>query len=169
MAPTHGLTLAFAFPLLLAGCACVGDRSLDCCTTAPVACGPLAWRVVRDRAELSAALDAARRAGTPVAVEIWASWCRYCRDNRRFIDESPSLRTGFERLVRLQVDISEDEAIARHNDLRDALGVPRDTQPYLALIDGQGVARHELDVSSKYPAGFEDELRARIGALGGAR
>jgi len=123
---------------------------------------------VRDRRDLEVRLSSAKARGVPVVVEIWADWCAYCADYHGVIDGDSALRRAFERLDRLRIDVTEDAGVARGDDLREILGVPQDTQPYMAFVDACGTRRRDLDLTQWHGARSREELVKRVDRLGQA-
>ncbi len=128
---------------------------------APAQPAPLEWTVVGDRSSLLAEIEAAK-GKSAVVVQVWATWCTYCKRYDRVIDQSAILRPGFARLRRLRIDVTTD----RQDSLREAVGVPRSVQPYMVFIDREGRIRRDLDVNRWFGADAEPELARRLEALG---
>ncbi|MBA1147718.1 protein-disulfide reductase DsbD [Ectothiorhodospiraceae bacterium WFHF3C12] len=64
------------------------------------------FRRVAGLQELEAAMNAARQAGRPVLVDVYADWCVYCvkLDEETFSD--PAVRQALERFTLLKVDVT---------------------------------------------------------------
>lgn len=147
--------------LLLAACfACTPcERTEGTASASPPA--PLAWTTLLDRTDLLARLERARATGSPTVVFVWAEWCTYCRKYAEVIEQTPEIRAGFARLVRLRIDVNEDP----RSGLRSATGIPPPVQPFLIFIDAQGRKRDDLAVKG-WVKDAPEALARRLRALG---
>ena len=68
-------------------------------------------------------------------------------------------------MERLRIDVTDDSALVRQNGLRDALGVPYNTQPYMAFVDGSGARREDLDLTQWHGTRSREELAMRVDRL----
>lgn len=93
----------------------------------------LQWTKLKDRAQLMAAVDEAAAAGQPVVVDVWATWCHYCKEYDKVMLASDDLRDRLRRVKRLKLDVTNDN----FPELRRGLGIPRDAQPYLVFMDSK--------------------------------
>ena len=92
---------------------------------------------VRDVADLRARVAEATAQGKPVILDIWATWCQKCKEYDRVMAGDADLQARLADWVRLKIDVTDDQ----RNALRDAIGAPRNAQPWLAFIDAQGRLR----------------------------
>jgi thiol:disulfide interchange protein len=90
----------------------------------------LSWTVLKDTAHLDAELAKAREAGKPAVVDIWATWCVYCKKYESLIGSDKELRDRFDQLVRLKIDVTSDD----RDDLRTAICMGKG-QPRLVFFD----------------------------------
>lgn len=105
-------------------------------------------------AETGAAFHLADQRGTPVLLEVFASWCPTCRHNAPTMDEiANTKRSGKVRFV----GISVDDSIARARAVKQAWGIPYDVLfdngsfsksygitllPTFVMVDASGKIRH---------------------------
>jgi thiol:disulfide interchange protein DsbD len=93
----------------------------------------LDWTKVADVEHLKREVASAKAAGQPVVVDIWATWCKYCKKYEEVIADDPGLRAAFGKLRRLKIDVTDGP----RNDLRSALGM-KAGQPQMVFLDGRG-------------------------------
>jgi thiol:disulfide interchange protein DsbD len=115
----------------------------------------LEWTKVADVEHVKREVASARASGQPVVVDIWATWCFYCKRYESLINADDGLRAGFEKMKRLKIDVTNDE----RNDLRRALGMRRG-QPQMIFLDGQGRI-----LQSAHLEGWQGDKDASRGAL----
>ena len=101
-------------------------------STAPMP-APLAWTKLVDAKHLTARLAVAAMEKQPVVVFVRAPWCAYSKAYQELIASDVPLRRGFERLVRLEIDVERDA----RQDLRELVGVGAG-QPKLVFFDANG-------------------------------
>jgi thiol:disulfide interchange protein len=94
---------------------------------------PLTWTKLVDEEHLAARLAVAAMEQQPVVVFVRAPWCTYCKAYEALIASDVPLRRGFERLVRLEIDVERDA----RQDLRELVGVGAG-QPKLVFFDASG-------------------------------
>ncbi len=97
----------------------------------------LKWIDVSSREQLCAEVRKASKEGKGVCVDFWANWCYYCKKYDEFIESRPDLRLGFEKIVRLRVNLSNAHP-PWEDGVREALAVKRDQQPYLVFLTAKG-------------------------------
>jgi thiol:disulfide interchange protein DsbD len=124
----------------------------------------LDWTRVTSRQQLVAEVEKARAEGKATVVDVWATWCTYCRKYDDVIEESPRLRDGISRLHRLRMDLTSDDR-PWEEGLREGLGIPPATQPYMVFIDREGRIRRDLDVERWMGKDAEKGLSERVGSL----
>ncbi len=105
-------------------------------------------------AETGASFHLADQRGTPVLLEVFASWCPTCRHNAPTMDEIARTRRSHQ--VRF-VGISVDDTIERARAVKRAWGIPYDVLfdsgsfskaydikllPTYVMVDGSGRIRH---------------------------
>ncbi|MHC5010929.1 MAG: protein-disulfide reductase DsbD family protein [Planctomycetota bacterium] len=119
--------------------------------------GPDGWIKVRDVAHLQEEVARAKAEGRPVVVDVWAIWCKYCKEYDKVIERDPYLREAFDQMVRLKIDVEKDA----REDLRAALGLPAG-QPKMVFFDEQGRIRRAADIQQWYGGDSGSELRRRV-------
>jgi thiol:disulfide interchange protein DsbD len=72
--------------------------------TSPAA-GPTRFQRITSRAELD---NAVRRAGRPVMLDFYADWCVSCKEMEQSTFTDPRVRARFDRMLLLQVDVTEN-------------------------------------------------------------
>ena len=129
------------------------------------------WTKIKDLAHLQQEVEGARAAGKPLVVDIWATWCFYCKEYDKVIEGDATLREKLATdFVALKLDLTED-----HGDeqaIRRALGLPSEGQPRMVFFDRQGRIRRGADVTRYYNQGDEDpaeELRKRVNLVSSTR
>jgi len=103
----------------------------------------LKWTYVRDTDHLVKLVEEANAQGKPVVVDFWAKWCHFCNEYDELIAGNPSLRKRFEQVARIKVDLTKD---SKRWDLRHAVGLKLQAQPYMVFIDRKGRIRRNADV-----------------------
>jgi thiol:disulfide interchange protein DsbD len=126
----------------------------------------LPWTTVTSREQLVAEVEAARKEGQPVVVDVWATWCTYCRKYDDVIEGDEKLLGLFRSLRRLRLDLTGDDR-PWEPGLRSGLGIPSDTQPYMVFLDTDGKIRRELDVTRWLGSDAATLLTARVETLKG--
>ncbi|MDJ0975867.1 MAG: cytochrome c biogenesis protein CcdA [Planctomycetota bacterium] len=91
--------------------------------------------------------------GRGTVVDVWGTWCTYCKVWEAFLQSDDRLRHEFTKVARLKIDVSTDN----QPELRDALGIPRNLAPFFVFIDAEGKIRRAADVDQWY--GEEDKSR----------
>jgi thiol:disulfide interchange protein DsbD len=113
-----------------------------------------AFQRVKTIADLEQALAAARTAGRPVMLDIYADWCTYCKTMEHQV--FPQLRQDLAHFVWLQADITrqdaEDQALSQHLQMIAPPAVyfwnaTGEAQPRYHLVGEVGVA--EILASAK--------------------
>jgi thiol:disulfide interchange protein DsbD len=122
--------------------------------------GDMAWTDVRDRDHLVALVEQAKKEGKATVVDVWATWCTYCRKYDHVVENDAELESAFRRMNRARIRVDEGS----RDDLRSAVGAPPG-QPVMVFLDSQGRIRRDLDVK-EWLKGPADELRKRVKALG---
>lgn len=180
---SHGLggacaRLAFVAALLVASTGCCGTcppppAAAPAPVTAPASppagpAQPAAWTKLGSTAALDAVLQDARRLGRPTVVFVFAQWCTYCLRMTEVFERDAGLRATLARAHTVVLDVTADEGDEKRIGLalRSALGIPPDTQPYMAFVDATGTRRPDLDINGYFAASFRDVLAARLAALG---
>jgi len=97
--------------------------------------------------------------GRPVVVDVWATWCKYCKAYDGVIESDPYLKKSFEEMVRLKINIETDQ----RDDLREAVNLWG--QPRMVFFDEQGRIRRAADVTEWYFDQSAAELKKRIDFL----
>ena len=127
----------------------------------------LPWTTVTSRAQLVAEVAAARKDGKVTVVDVWATWCTYCRKYDDVIEGDPELLEGYRKLHRLRIDLTDRPSYEQ--SLREGLRIEEGVQPYMVFIDEQGRIRRDFDVNHWLRAnegGPVGGLKKRLQALG---
>jgi thiol:disulfide interchange protein DsbD len=104
------------------------------------------WIRLRDVDHLQAEVARAKKEGRPVIVDVWATWCNYCKEFDHVIESDPHLTAQIGKFVRLKID--ESTAAPADNDpLRVAAGLPKTGQPCMAFFDQEGRIRKAAQVA----------------------
>ncbi|QSX29623.1 protein-disulfide reductase DsbD [Shewanella cyperi] len=106
-------------------------------------------------AELNTELAAAKAAGKPVMVDLYADWCVACKEFEAITFKDGAVKERMNTMVLLQADVtrSDDEDVALL-EAYDVLGLPT-----LLMFDAKGVSRDDLRVTGfMAPAEFADHL-----------
>ncbi|MFV1960098.1 MAG: protein-disulfide reductase DsbD family protein, partial [Planctomycetota bacterium] len=122
----------------------------------------LGWTRLKDIPHLRAKVAEARAKGQPVLVDVWATWCFYCKEFDKVMEGDRDLRARVRKMMRLKIDVTGED---KHEDLRRALGIPLEGQPRMVLIDAQGRIRRAADVERWFGKAGEDpaeDLRKRF-------
>ena len=127
--------------------------------------GELGWVVVKDREALVAEVDKARAEGKSVVVDVWATWCAYCKKYDSVIEEDAELKKGFSRLRMIRIDVTEASEKERTDSLREAVGIPGG-QPHMVFVTPKGFVRRSLTVKGWMGSDVVKELRERLQKLG---
>lgn len=106
----------------------------------------VAFQKLDDVAHLEAVVAENVAANRATVVDVWGTWCTYCKVWEEFLKADPRLRHEFSKVARLKIDVSTDN----QPELRDALGIPRESQPYFVFIDARGRIRRAADVDRWY-------------------
>lgn len=115
----------------------------------------LRWTKIRDKEHLLAAVEDAAREGRPVVVDVWATWCYYCKEYDKVMLGSEALKERLRRVVRLKLDVTDD----MFPDIRQGLGIPADAQPYLVFIDPKKRIHRGVDIQEWW--GDQSEARLK--------
>ncbi len=122
------------------------------------------WTKIKSLAHLQKEVEGAKAAGKPLVVDIWATWCTYCKEYDKDIEGDAFLREKFgKEVVALKLDLTEDHP--DEQPIRRALGLPSEGQPRMVFFDREGRIRRGADVVRYYNKGDEDpaeELRKRV-------
>lgn len=127
----------------------------------------LDWIKLKDVDHLEQEVARATSEGRPVLVDVWATWCHYCKEYDKVMERDDELRTALSEFVLLKVDETDDS----RPDLRTAVGLPLKGQPVMAFLDREGRIHRAADVERWYGKKGEDpavELKRRIEHVEGA-
>ncbi len=120
------------------------------------------WIDLRDRQHFVAEVQKARSKGKVTVVDVWAPWCPHCRDYDRVIEGDAALKSAFESMHRVRINVQDDQ----RPDLRDGIGIKTNLQPYMVFVDERGRLRRDLDVYQWFPKDPAGELKNRLRVLG---
>jgi thiol:disulfide interchange protein len=120
------------------------------------------WTDVRDRDHFVASVEQAQKDGKVTVVDVWAPWCFYCRRYDDVIEENPGLHAAFGRMNRLRINVDKNDRL----DLRDGVGIPANTQPFILFIDEKGVIQRDHDVDRWWKGESATKIEERLKALG---
>ncbi len=107
----------------------------------------LPFRLVRNTAELDAAVGAA---GRPVMLDFYADWCVSCKEMERFTFSDPAVRARLAGAVLLKADVTQNNADDRALLKRFALFGP----PGTIFFDPQG-----REIAGTRVIGYQDTRR----------
>jgi thiol:disulfide interchange protein len=72
-------------------------------------------------ASLAQGLETARREGTPVLVDFWASWCKNCLVMDETTMASPAVKAALEKYTKIKVQAENPDATP-HRELMQRIG-----------------------------------------------
>nr|WP_280156415.1 protein-disulfide reductase DsbD [Piscinibacter sp. XHJ-5] len=110
----------------------------------------LPFAMVRNVAELDAALTAARQQGRPAMLDFYADWCVSCKEMERFTFSDGAVRGKLANAVLLKADVTKNNAEDRELLKRFQLFGP----PGTIFFDGQG-----REVGSARVIGYQNSER----------
>ena len=122
----------------------------------------LSWTVVKSRQDVLAEIEKAKAFGKPTVVDVWATWCHYCKEYDSVIEKDPVLLERFRKVHRVRLDVTN----SNFNEIRSALRIPG-SQPFMVFVDKDGSQRWELAIYRWFGEGAASELAKRLDCLEG--
>lgn len=102
-----------------------------------------AFKRIKSLEDFQAELAAAKAAGKPVMLDLYADWCVACKEFEQITFKNAEVKQRMEQMVLLQADVTAmDEADVALLEGYDVLGLPT-----LLFIDEQGQLKNELRVT----------------------
>lgn len=101
------------------------------------------FKRIKSLEDFQAELAAAKAAGKPVMLDLYADWCVACKEFEQITFKNAEVKQRMEQMVLLQADVTAmDEADVALLEGYDVLGLPT-----LLFIDEQGQLKNELRVT----------------------
>ena len=164
-----GVALLIYGALMLTGAAAGGRDSLQPLRglvgvgAGEAVAGVPAFRRIKTTDDLDRELAAARAAGRPVILDFYADWCVSCKELERDTFSDPAVRAELARFVRLQADVTANDARDRAL-MQGRLKVPGPPAMLFFSPAGEELSALRLVGFTAAPA-FTEHLRR----IGGAR
>lgn len=99
------------------------------------------------------AVERARRAGKPILIDFWATWCAPCLKLKRETLDSPALATLLQKFEVIAVDLDEVPSLGKFYGVSSI--------PYVLFVDPKGTVVDRL-LGFEPPALFEIRLKKAL-------
>lgn len=135
-APRPAMAISAILTLLAAGLAYVATVPIE-------KNNKVEFVYVKSLDHLDQLLADARSEGKAAMVDFWANTCHYCKVFDKDFAAHGELRERLDKVARIKVDLTNES----FNDVFDAVGIQRGTQPALVFFDTKGRIRRAADLT----------------------